>query len=57
VRKVDANSYETLMEGLKFKVGHRRSYWKKWSYEYPEQENYRNRVAEVLASVLDGLKV
>ena len=56
VRKVDKDSYETLMEGLKFKVGHKRPYWKKWSYEYPEQDDYKKRVAAILEEALKGLK-
>jgi len=42
VRKVDADTYETMMKGLKFKVGYRKPYWRKWSYEYIRQEEREN---------------
>lgn len=47
-RKIDKDSYETMMSGCKFKVGHRRPYWKKWSYEYPDQSPYREMVISIL---------
>jgi hypothetical protein len=33
-KKVDENTYETVMQGAKFKVGYSRPRWKKWSYQY-----------------------
>ncbi len=35
VIKIDKDSYQTLMEGAKFKIGHKRPYWKNMSYAYP----------------------
>lgn len=48
VRAQGGRGLESLMEGLKFKVGHRRPHWKGWSYEYPEQEVREEIVEEAL---------
>ena len=52
VKKVDANAYETFMHGLKFKVGHKRPYWRSFSYEYPEQISERHRIMQILSDAL-----
>ncbi|TFG00509.1 MAG: hypothetical protein EU541_02080 [Promethearchaeota archaeon] len=54
--KLDANSYNTLMKGVKFKVGHKRPNWKNFSYQYPEQKGYKERLIEILEDVLARLK-
>lgn len=54
--KLDANSYITNMKGIKFKIGHKRPNWKKFSYQYPEQESYKERVIKILESTLARLK-
>ena len=54
--KLDANSYLTQMQGVKFKIGHKRPNWKQFSYKYPEQLTYKERVIEILESVLKKLK-
>jgi hypothetical protein len=54
--KVDENSYMTAMKGIKFKIGHKRPYWKTFSYNYPEQLSYKERVIEILEKVLNDLK-
>lgn len=54
--KLDANSYLTKLKGTKFKIGHKRPNWKSFSYEYPEQENYKEQVIKVLEITLDKLK-
>jgi hypothetical protein len=54
--KLDANSYHTLMKGIKFKIGHKRPYWKQFSYQYPEQRSYKERLIEILEDVLAQLK-
>lgn len=54
--KKDANSYETFMEGMKFKVGHKRPNWKKWSYEHPEQQSHRQKVIQILRNMLERLE-
>ncbi len=54
--KIDANSYQTTLKGTKFKVGHKRPYWKDFSYNYPDQEDYRSRVIHILEDTLARLK-
>jgi len=54
--KLDKDSYETHMYGCKFKVGHMRPYWRKWSYEYPEQRSYREMVISILERKLAQLR-
>lgn len=56
VRKLDADSYQTLMEGLKFKVAHKRPHWRKWSCEYEEQLSEQERITQILEKVLSNLK-
>lgn len=50
--KLDNDSYQTKMTGLKFKLGHKRPHWKKFSYDYPEQVSYDERLKQVLEEVL-----
>lgn len=52
VRKVDANAYQTFMQGLKFKLGHKRPYWRQFSYEYPEQLSEKERIRQILSDAL-----
>lgn len=54
--KIDSNSYTTSMKGVKFKVGHKRPHWRTFSYNYPEQESYKERIIKILENALDGLK-
>ncbi len=54
--KIDANSYQTTLKGTKFKIGHKRPYWKDFSYNYPDQEDYRAHVIRILEDTLAGLK-
>ncbi|MFX0002849.1 MAG: hypothetical protein ACFE9C_02250 [Candidatus Hodarchaeota archaeon] len=54
--KIDANSYMTSMKGVKFKIGHKRPYWKTFSYNYPEQRSYKERVIKILERILSELK-
>jgi len=56
VRKVDADTYQTLLEGTKWKVGHKRSRWRRWSSEYPEQSPARERTIQILEEALAELK-
>lgn len=37
VRKIDENSYETDLQAIKYKLGHKRPYWKTFSYNYQDQ--------------------
>ncbi|MBI2076843.1 MAG: hypothetical protein HYT80_00525 [Euryarchaeota archaeon] len=51
-RKLDAQAYETFMTGLKWKIGHRRPYWRDWSHGYPEQQPEMPRIREILMRAL-----
>jgi hypothetical protein len=44
------------MEGRKFKIGHRRPYWRNWSYAYPGQMTYRQRLIQIFRNVLQKLE-
>ena len=54
--KIDADSYSTSMKGIKFKIGHKRPYWKTFSYNYPEQVTYKERIIQILEETLKKLK-
>jgi hypothetical protein len=54
--KIDPNSYETEMKGIKLKVGHKRPYWRTFSYNYPEQICYKERIIEILERCIKELK-
>lgn len=56
VQKIDQDCYTTLMEGLKYKVSHKRPYWRKWSDEYPGQLPERERIISILEAALAGLR-
>ncbi|MFW9998598.1 MAG: hypothetical protein ACFE9Q_01675 [Candidatus Hodarchaeota archaeon] len=54
--KIDNNSYMTSMNGIKFKIGHKRPYWRTFSYNYPNQIGYKEKVIEILERILFELK-
>ena len=54
--KLDSNSYMTSMKGVKFKIGHKRPHWKTFSYNYPEQQSYKEKVIDLLEHILTKLK-
>ena len=54
--KLDSNSYITNMKGLKFKIGHKRPNWRTFSYNYPEQESYKERVIKILEKTIEDLR-
>lgn len=54
--KIDSNSYMTSMRGVKYKIGHKRPYWKTFSYNYPNQKNYKECVIKLLEEILGELK-
>ncbi len=56
VRKIDKDSYSTLMSGVKHKIAHKRPHWLKWSCEYPDQPTERTRVIAILEEHLARLK-
>jgi hypothetical protein len=57
VRKVDENTYETFMEGSKWKLAHKRPAWRRWSSEYRPQPTARDKMIEVLEDALARLKL
>jgi outer membrane lipoprotein-sorting protein len=44
------------MEGLKFKVAHKRPHWLKWSTEYPDNVSDRDRTLSILEEVTEKLR-
>lgn len=54
--KLDNNSYFTEMQGVKYKIGHQRPHWQAFSYEYPGQVGYRERIIAILEQALRQLK-
>ena len=54
--KLDNDSYQTAMNGVKFKLGHKRPHWRTFSYNYDEQLSYREKVIQVLEETLEALK-
>ncbi|MFQ6106136.1 MAG: hypothetical protein ACE5QF_00905 [Thermoplasmata archaeon] len=56
VRKIDKDTYETVMKGFKFKIAHKRPYWQKWSSEYPGNASYRERMIAILEDTLERLR-
>jgi hypothetical protein len=56
VRKIDGDSYSTMMSGAKFKLAHKRPHWRLWSSEYPGQESEEERIKVILESTLAKLK-
>ena len=56
VRKVDKDSYETLMEGVKHKLSHKRPHWRKWSSQYDDNLSDCERVIMILEDLLRKLK-
>ncbi len=56
VRKLDKDTYETSMEGVKYKVAHRRPHWRGWSTEYPDHEPEREVLIRILEEYLAELK-
>ncbi|HVG36632.1 MAG TPA: hypothetical protein VNA10_02780 [Thermoplasmata archaeon] len=56
VRKIDADSYTTLMSGVKYKIAHKRPHWRKWSSEYPDQPSETEKLMHVLEETLARLR-
>jgi hypothetical protein len=56
VRKLDADAYETFMEGVKYKVAHKRPHWRNWSSEYPDNEPETAVVSRILEEELGKVK-
>ena len=54
--KLDTDTYETIMRGSKYKIGHKRPQWRGWSYEYAEQKPYKQQVIECLKETIRRLE-
>ena len=54
--KINNNSYMTSMNGTKFKLGHKRPHWKTFSYNYPNQTPYKERIINILEDIIKRLK-
>ncbi len=54
--KINANSYMTSMKGVKFKLGHRRPNWNSFSYNYPDQIGYKDRILNILEDTIKKIK-
>lgn len=54
--KINNNSYMTSMNGVKFKLGHKRPHWKTFSYNYPNQTPYKERIINILEDIINKLK-
>ncbi|NHI92617.1 MAG: hypothetical protein EAX96_08945 [Candidatus Lokiarchaeota archaeon] len=55
VIKVDANTYQTVMQGSKYKIGHKRPNWKFWSYNY-YNESPEDKIIAILEEMICELK-
>ena len=56
VRKLDQDAYETFMEGVKYKVAHKRPHWRGWSTDYPDHEPERDILMRILGEQLAKAK-
>jgi hypothetical protein len=54
--KLDKDSYMTQMNGFKFKIGHKRPEWNGFTYDFPKQQSYTQRVIKILEDTLFNLK-
>ena len=55
-RKVDANAYTTFMQGVKYKVGHKRPGWKAFSYAYEGRADEPTRIEALLDDARRGVR-
>ena len=56
VKKLDADTYATVMEGVNYKVAHKRPHWRLWSTDYPDNEPEREILIRILEEQLAELK-
>ena len=56
VIKTNKDDYQTTMQGLKFKVGHKRPHWKMYSYGYNGQVPYKQKVIGYLTQAIIQLQ-
>ncbi|MHA1267473.1 MAG: hypothetical protein ACTSRS_19720 [Candidatus Helarchaeota archaeon] len=55
VIKLNENSYDTMMTGVKFKIGYKKPNWNQWSYQY-RHETYEEKIIRILESIIKRLK-
>ena len=56
VRKVDSNTYSTLMRGTKFKLAHKRADRNRWSTDYGQGPSKREKIVSILEATLAEIK-
>lgn len=56
VRKIDADSYDTFMSGVKYKLAHKRPHWRDWSDAYPGNPSSQARVVRILEETLTRMR-
>ena len=56
VRKLDKDRYETSMEGIKYKIAHKRPHWRDWSTGYADHESEKEILIRILEESLAELK-
>ncbi len=56
VRKIDKDSYDTMTEGVKYKISHKRPHWRKWSSEYPNNITSKEKIVRILEDMLERLR-
>ena len=56
VNKIGTNTYETVMEGQKFKIAHKRPNWRLWNYQYKNIQ-YEDILINILEETLRQLKL
>jgi hypothetical protein len=54
--KLDKDSYMTRMNGFKFKIGYKRPEWNGFTYDFPKQQSYTQKVIKILEDILSNLK-
>jgi hypothetical protein len=55
VKKIDKDTYGTLMEGVKHKISHKRPHWRKWSSQYTDNISDKDRIIAILKEMLERI--
>jgi hypothetical protein len=56
VKKVDENTYTTVMEGRKHLVAFKKPDWEKWNTQFRNQKPAREKVIRILEAALERLR-
>lgn len=56
VRKVDANTYATVMEGEKHLIAFKKPDWQSWNTQFKNQKDARQKTIKVLKEILHRLE-